>query len=896
MQVKSKIKVEQELSAWRQFLSRSTFWLGIWLLGSAVICAVAANWERLSTTQRFVGVQGLLALCVLAAAWLGWRLRATDGPRRYGPQALLALAGLLLGALLALLGQTYQTGADTWELFALWGILLLPWALVAMSQAVWLLWMIVANIALVLYVQEGSAFWWVQELGNQALPVAILNVLFLAGWEFASRRWHASSMIGPRVLVAWLIGLQVVALCFDNARFYGVGSGLGLLWIGVTVGLGLYYQRVRLDLIALAMLAAGVIAMSLRVLGEWWFDIASDAWIALPLAALLMGEAVFTARWLRRLAERSVSTREASFRSSDPSGVPAVAPIAAGVTIGSNVTDRTVSTHRATSPPLTQPWYVQGLLALSAWLATLLLLLFVGAAELMNSAQAALVVGLVLCVLGVGGLRMSTGLFGRQCLTAIGFAGQLLVLIGLLYPESANGLNEGTWLYVLVLGAVVYALGAEVLLRFLSACMMALALGALIVQQLVPDVMQYDIMFAWLDEDAFSATLVWLPVAVAGAWTAAIAFYLGYFTRSVDLVTPTASGETAGAGATVHQGVEAFRPLAWAFALAVQAMVWMAGGLSLVQLPALWQAAPLLAFVTMAGVLLPVACAIALLWPRRQVLTSGLVWGVPLGLLALTVFWLPSPGISFALAWMLLGFGVRDIRLMVVGAISLLMYLVVYYYQLQIPLLDKALWLGGAALLLFALRGLVYLVPRWMGTIVLPSAQPLPPVTAALRWRTAVVLAGLSVVLVLVNYAIWQREMLLTHGKMVILELAPVDPRSLMQGDYMALRFAAGETLTPHFGQDELDHPIDGYVIVVPDSNGVAQQVRAQADVQPLTGDEVAVRYRIRDRDVRIVTNAYFFPEGKADHYAQARYGEVRVGDDGTALLVRMLGPDRQPL
>src|SRR5690606_31491959 len=72
------------------------------------------------------------------------------------------------------------------------------------------------------------------------------------------------------------------------------------------------------------------------------------------------------------------------------------------------------------------------------------------------------------------------------------------------------------------------ALGAETLLRFLSAGMMATGLAGLIVQYLVPGFLQSDRMWDWLDYEAIGATRVWLPVAVAGAWTAAIAFYLGY--------------------------------------------------------------------------------------------------------------------------------------------------------------------------------------------------------------------------------------------------------------------------------------------------------------------------------------------------------------------------------
>src|SRR5690606_8006181 len=137
---------------------------------------------------------------------------------------------------------------------------------------------------------------------------------------------------------------------------------------------------------------------------------------------------------------------------------------------------------------------------------------------------------------------------------------------------------------------------------------------------------------------AVDATLVWLPVAVTGAWTAAIAFYLGYgtaFGRSsvssgalaastLDTIhgghesaAHAAHAPDMGPGTTApDRGVvfnDALKPLAWAFALAVQAMVWMAGGVSLKQLPELWQVDALATVIIAVGVLLPVVCAWAVL-------------------------------------------------------------------------------------------------------------------------------------------------------------------------------------------------------------------------------------------------------------------------------------------
>jgi len=876
MQVGTERQVGSELHAWRQFLARSTLWLGVLLLGSAAICWVAANWQDMTKIQRFAGTQGLLALSALAAAWAGLRLRGTPGVRRSIPGALLALAGILLGALLALLGQTYQTGADTWELFAWWAVLLLPWALVASSQAVWLLWVLVSNVALALWLGERAFNWWLLLGGPQvaSLIVAAWNLILLLGWELAARRWRASTLIGPRLLAALVIGVLVTALMFGDFIMRGLGATNGLAWLAVTLGLGFYYQRGRRDLIILAMLAAGVICVSLRMVGEWLLRLEPGVWAALPLAALLMAEAVWAARWLRGLA---TGPQVAAAAPADAE--PAAA--SAGNAVDPGEAGEPVAQLAPPAVPHTEPpWYVQCILALSAWLSTLLLLVFVAFSGVINSEEGALVAGLVLCAAGVAVLRSDTGPFWRQCGTAMAFAGQILIIYGM--SESTS--FASACLFVLLMATAVYALGPDVILRFLSGGLIAMAGAGLIWRVLAPELLRDDMLDALLYFDMARAAFVWLPIAVTGAWATAVILTLG---------------QRLG-GKRGH----ALQPLAWAFLLSVQGMVWLASGLSIMQLPAMWQLNPQTALLVCAGALLPAAAALAVLWPRRRVLTAGVTWGVPIGLLLLALFWLPSPGVGFALAWLLLGFGMNQPRVALFGVFSLLAYLGVYYYQLDVPLLEKALWLGGGAVLLFVLRGLVWLVPRLMRTQEPSRRASLPPVSPALRWRTLAILGGLALVLVVVNGGIWQREKLLATGKVVILELAPVDPRSLMQGDYMALNFAAGREVTRlRLGGERQDaedsilgYEPDGYVLLTADARGVSQPVRIQPDARPHADNEVPLRYRLRDNGVRIVTNAYFFPEGQAKRYEVAKFGELRVAENGEALLVRMLGEDLQPL
>jgi uncharacterized membrane-anchored protein len=153
--------------------------------------------------------------------------------------------------------------------------------------------------------------------------------------------------------------------------------------------------------------------------------------------------------------------------------------------------------------------------------------------------------------------------------------------------------------------------------------------------------------------------------------------------------------------------------------------------------------------------------------------------------------------------------------------------------------------------------------------------------------KTWVVLAGI-VILMVVNWSIHAREQLLVDGRVVLLELAPVDPRSLMQGDYMALRFkVANDAVASTRG--------DGAVIVEIGEGDVGT-FRRFDDGTPLAASEARLRYRVRNGLPKFATNAFFFEEGRASDYAKARFGEFRVASDGEAILTGLRDADRRPL
>ena len=165
--------------------------------------------------------------------------------------------------------------------------------------------------------------------------------------------------------------------------------------------------------------------------------------------------------------------------------------------------------------------------------------------------------------------------------------------------------------------------------------------------------------------------------------------------------------------------------------------------------------------------------------------------------------------------------------------------------------------------------------------------------------RLVVVIAGLAL-LIVVNLAIHSRERLLDEGRLVLLELAPVDPRSLMQGDYMALRFKVAGDAFPRAafrlsGEQEGAPASNGYLVLALDARGVGAFRRVDDDA-PLAVDEVRMRYRIRGGLPKFGTNAYFFQEGHGADYAKARFGAFRVAPDGEAILTALRDADLREL
>jgi uncharacterized membrane protein len=200
---------------WDAAVRRFARLAGVLALGSGLVFFIAANWAALSPSGRLWLVQGVFATCIGLALW-------RPAPELLGRGALL-LGFIAAGALFALFGQTFQTGADVHELFQVLAVLGLPLVFAARWSATSAAWLVVANVAIALYcgwVPGQHPLW--QALGLLREDSAALR-LSLGMWpnlvlwvlaELSAERSSAAQVAVPHWLRRLLLVLGLAYGCF----------------------------------------------------------------------------------------------------------------------------------------------------------------------------------------------------------------------------------------------------------------------------------------------------------------------------------------------------------------------------------------------------------------------------------------------------------------------------------------------------------------------------------------------------------------------------------------------------------------------------------------------------------------------------------------------------------
>lgn len=302
-----------DAGAWRVFIDTWLLWLGGLALAFALLFFVAYNWINIGRFAKF----GLVEIAIMLAVAGYWKYRQ----HKVAGKLALLVASIVLGVLLALYGQTYQTGADTWQLFFSWALLMLPWVVIAQFPALWVFWLSLINLALVLYFQVSRSFF-AGTLGfmfdfDQDVFWALfcLNTLALISWElfmelfgekkwpWLGERWVTRLMaIAGGMSLTWLVVFSILEAEKNDIIAF-------LVWICWLAALYGVYRKRRPDLFMLAGGCLSALVVVVTFLGKLILERAADSGGFLLLALLVLGLGTGAALWLKRVNQRFAKER-----------------------------------------------------------------------------------------------------------------------------------------------------------------------------------------------------------------------------------------------------------------------------------------------------------------------------------------------------------------------------------------------------------------------------------------------------------------------------------------------------------------------------------------------------------------------------------------------------------
>ncbi|MBV6631503.1 MAG: GDYXXLXY domain-containing protein [Alphaproteobacteria bacterium] len=273
----------------------------------------------------------------------------------------------------------------------------------------------------------------------------------------------------------------------------------------------------------------------------------------------------------------------------------------------------------------------------------------------------------------------------------------------------------------------------------------------------------------------------------------------------------------------------------------------------------------------------------------KPALTQQQLWSVMAAVFALMI--LGPLTTAAALGLMILAYVVVSRGLLIIAALLEVVAIARFYYSLDQTLLVKSV--------ILAVIGVIALI-AWFDLFAKPRAveraslDPMRPAAIG-------ALVGLALVGVVATQAVTSREHVIATGKTVLLPLAPIDPRSIIQGDYMTLLLQQDilppQDIEPRIGSIELDIDADGVVLARSEqaSNGAVNLDRARGAV-----DRITLRYHPqrggfgRGGRVEYGIDSFFFQEGLAPLYQTGRFAVLKVAEDGSAVLIGLANENKQ--
>jgi len=250
------LQVRRDLP-WRTWLDRGLLGFGVVLILAGIGYFFAHNWNHLTDTDKLVLAAGSVFISLAGATWAGLD--------RFSGKILLLAASALTGVFLGVFGQVYQTGADTYELYTCWALLIFPWVALGRFMPLWIFWMVLLNFAIGFYwpvILMDRIFDGWDIFRHESLSLVLLNGIALLLREIAGR-WPIAWLDKKGSVLILLTGVIVpasVETIWEICRTWDDGvTRLGPAIVcafdaALVLGLGYYYSKLRYSLPALAII------------------------------------------------------------------------------------------------------------------------------------------------------------------------------------------------------------------------------------------------------------------------------------------------------------------------------------------------------------------------------------------------------------------------------------------------------------------------------------------------------------------------------------------------------------------------------------------------------------------------------------------------------------------
>ncbi|TGL45890.1 GDYXXLXY domain-containing protein [Leptospira perdikensis] len=143
-------------------------------------------------------------------------------------------------------------------------------------------------------------------------------------------------------------------------------------------------------------------------------------------------------------------------------------------------------------------------------------------------------------------------------------------------------------------------------------------------------------------------------------------------------------------------------------------------------------------------------------------------------------------------------------------------------------------------------------------------------------------------------YSVSKKETIRKEGRLIFLPLIPKDPRSLFQGDYMVLSYDWNRLKTEGYSEA----PKRGCLVFQIENDQILP-IRLQTSFTDIQPSEHCLQYYRNEFEIKVGAESYFFQEGDADIYVEAKFAGLRLIDgntDGDKLLVGLYDKNKQRL